>query len=418
MRLTPLSLVAREVLTLENNLYKIDLFSRLGLDISSWHLSLVAYIVFLETCLYCGESVFLSLPDSRISFSGGWDLQREILRHFPQRDTLTKTLDKITFLINLFDESLVPRYLDDWSKTLLVIKNQFLFNLDQSTIDRSIASNKQTKVYEFLVEITDACNTPCLVCESFACKDNVTHVPVSAFKQLLSYLRTLVGDSPVRIRLGGGEPFLHPEFSDIVRAAREAFPEGGILALTNGVIFTRPTSPADERLSAVTENKIGLQIFPSLETNGFMANVRDSTIFGKTATKMSTAYLSIQNKASKPICGHSPTILYDSTSGGFCLSKCFAYKKARELNSLGMSFNERLLIPLSRLSPQNFESILKSLKAEHCSNCLIPSYSALSQRANLTKEPYDIRNCIQGTHRSPTMNSSEIIRTTLLEAIE
>ncbi len=87
--------------------------------------------------------------------------------------------------------------------------------------------------------ITNECNLNCKGC-LFLCNPagDRTEVPVKTVIKDLVRMRELFEDIPW-IRILGGEPLLHKELTEILRAARELFEDSEIDVCTNGLLLPR-----------------------------------------------------------------------------------------------------------------------------------------------------------------------------------
>jgi len=102
---------------------------------------------------------------------------------------------------------------------------------------RSILRKKPV-LHHFEVHITDHCNLNCKGCAHFSNLCPPTFADIDEFTADMNSMASLF--SEVRqIYLLGGEPLLHPQLTEFVYAAREAFPRTRIYLMTNGLLVTR-----------------------------------------------------------------------------------------------------------------------------------------------------------------------------------
>lgn len=84
-----------------------------------------------------------------------------------------------------------------------------------------------------IVEINDACNLSCPVCFADSAVGRGGHRPLAEVERMLDAVVLAEGE-PDLVQLSGGEPTIHPEFWEIVAAAR-ARPIRHLMINTNGV---------------------------------------------------------------------------------------------------------------------------------------------------------------------------------------
>ncbi|HEX8155180.1 MAG TPA: radical SAM protein [Thermoanaerobaculia bacterium] len=114
-----------------------------------------------------------------------------------------------------------------------------------------------------LLEITDACNLRCPVCYADSGPERKSH---RSMEQIEAMLDAIVANEmePDIVQISGGEPTIHPQFFEILDAAKRR-PIKHIMVNTNGVKIARDAAFA-ERLAAYAPGfEIYLQ-FDSLES--------------------------------------------------------------------------------------------------------------------------------------------------------
>lgn len=84
-----------------------------------------------------------------------------------------------------------------------------------------------------IVEITDHCNLRCPTCYAASGPERLTHRPLAQVLAMLDAVVASEGEADV-VQISGGEPTLHPDFFDILDAAR-ARPIKHLMLNTNGV---------------------------------------------------------------------------------------------------------------------------------------------------------------------------------------
>jgi MoaA/NifB/PqqE/SkfB family radical SAM enzyme len=93
-------------------------------------------------------------------------------------------------------------------------------------------------LYHFEVHITDHCNLNCKGCAHFSNLCPPTFADLAEFESDMNRMAGLFS-AVTQIYLLGGEPLLHPQVAEFVRAARKAFPKTRISLMTNGLLVTR-----------------------------------------------------------------------------------------------------------------------------------------------------------------------------------
>jgi hypothetical protein len=87
---------------------------------------------------------------------------------------------------------------------------------------------------QFDLEITHACNKHCPFCDQRIASSPFKHMSWEQYARVVDAMRGLkVG----LVRLIGGEPLMHPEFSGLVRRVRNDFPGAAMVMTTNGALL-------------------------------------------------------------------------------------------------------------------------------------------------------------------------------------
>ena len=114
-----------------------------------------------------------------------------------------------------------------------------------------------------LVEITDGCNLRCPVCYAGSGPERMaSHRPLAEVEAMLDAVVANEGEPDV-VQISGGEPTIHPEFFEILDAARRR-PIRHLMVNTNGVRIAREDGFAERLASYAPGFEIYLQ-FDSLE---------------------------------------------------------------------------------------------------------------------------------------------------------
>ena len=118
-----------------------------------------------------------------------------------------------------------------------------------------------------IVEINDACNLTCPVCFADSAVGRGGHKPLAEVEAMLDAVVRAEGE-PDLVQLSGGEPTIHPEFWEIVAAAR-ARPIRHIMVNTNGVRIAKEQAFVDRLAEIGPGFEVYLQ-FDSLSDDALM----------------------------------------------------------------------------------------------------------------------------------------------------
>lgn len=118
-----------------------------------------------------------------------------------------------------------------------------------------------------ILEVNEACNLSCPVCFAESSVKREAHRPLAEIERMLDILVESEGE-PDLVQISGGEPTLHPQFFEILDAARRR-PIRHLMINTNGLRIAREAGFA-ERLAAYTPRfEVYLQ-FDSLKREALM----------------------------------------------------------------------------------------------------------------------------------------------------
>ena len=118
-----------------------------------------------------------------------------------------------------------------------------------------------------LIEINDACNLTCPVCFADSAVGKGGHKSLAEVEAMLDAVVRAEGE-PDLVQLSGGEPTIHPQFWEIVAAAR-ARPIRHIMVNTNGVRIAQEEGFAEELKAVGIGFEVYLQ-FDSLSDDALM----------------------------------------------------------------------------------------------------------------------------------------------------
>ena len=125
-----------------------------------------------------------------------------------------------------------------------------------------------------LIEINEHCNLTCPVCFAESSPAKSKHLSVATVSRMLDALVASEGE-PDLLQISGGEPTSHPDFFDILDAAR-ARPIRHVMINTNGLRIAREP----DFVAQLAERKRGLEIylqFDSLQRDALM-NLRGADL--------------------------------------------------------------------------------------------------------------------------------------------
>ncbi|MFA6171740.1 MAG: radical SAM protein [Patescibacteria group bacterium] len=102
---------------------------------------------------------------------------------------------------------------------------------------------------DLTIAITYRCNLRCAMCNIWAV-ENPEELPLEFFSNLSPDLRY--------VNISGGEPFLHPQITEIIKAVKEISPKAKIIISTNGFAVSLITKKMAEILKI--DPKIGVRV--------------------------------------------------------------------------------------------------------------------------------------------------------------
>ena len=118
-----------------------------------------------------------------------------------------------------------------------------------------------------IVEINEACNLSCPVCFADSSIKRTSHRPMAEIEAMLDAVVASEGE-PDLVQISGGEPTIHPQFWEILDAAR-ARPIRHLMINTNGVAIAREPGFAERLASYMPRFEVYLQ-FDSLQRDALM----------------------------------------------------------------------------------------------------------------------------------------------------
>ncbi|HET9159447.1 MAG TPA: radical SAM protein [Caulobacteraceae bacterium] len=118
-----------------------------------------------------------------------------------------------------------------------------------------------------IIEVNEACNLSCPVCFADSSTKKTTHRPLAEIERMLDELVKSEGE-PDLVQFSGGEPTLHPQFFDILDAAKRR-PIRHLMINTNGLRIAREPGFAERLAEYRPSFEVYLQ-FDSLRREALM----------------------------------------------------------------------------------------------------------------------------------------------------
>jgi uncharacterized radical SAM superfamily Fe-S cluster-containing enzyme len=118
-----------------------------------------------------------------------------------------------------------------------------------------------------IIEVNEACNLTCPVCFALSSTSRDQHRPLAEIERMLDTLVVSEGE-PDLVQFSGGEPTLHPQFFDILAAARRR-PIRHLMINTNGLRIAREAGFAERLAEFMPGFEVYLQ-FDSLKRDALM----------------------------------------------------------------------------------------------------------------------------------------------------
>lgn len=118
-----------------------------------------------------------------------------------------------------------------------------------------------------IVEVNEACNLSCPVCFADSSVKREAHRPLAEIERMLDALVESEGE-PDLVQLSGGEPTIHPQFFEILAAAK-ARPIRHLMINTNGLRIAREPRFAERLAEFMPRFEVYLQ-FDSLKRDALM----------------------------------------------------------------------------------------------------------------------------------------------------
>ena len=113
-----------------------------------------------------------------------------------------------------------------------------------------------------LLEITDACNLTCPICYANSGTHRTTHRPLDQIERMLDLIIANEMEPDI-VQISGGEPTIHPQFFDILDAAKRR-PIRHLMVNTNGIRIATDAAFAERLATYMPKFELYLQ-FDSLQ---------------------------------------------------------------------------------------------------------------------------------------------------------
>lgn len=118
-----------------------------------------------------------------------------------------------------------------------------------------------------IIEVNEACNLSCPVCFAESSVKRAAHRPLAEIEAMLDAIVAAEGE-PDLVQLSGGEPTIHPQFFEILAAARRR-PIRHLMINTNGLRIAREPGFAERLAAYMPGFEVYLQ-FDSLKRDALM----------------------------------------------------------------------------------------------------------------------------------------------------
>ncbi len=119
-----------------------------------------------------------------------------------------------------------------------------------------------------IIEVNEACNLSCPVCFADSSVKREAHRPLAEIERMLDVIVAAEGE-PDLVQLSGGEPTIHPQFFEILAAAKRR-PIRHLMVNTNGLRIAREPGFAEQLAAFGPGFEVYLQ-FDSLRRDALMA---------------------------------------------------------------------------------------------------------------------------------------------------
>jgi uncharacterized radical SAM superfamily Fe-S cluster-containing enzyme len=128
--------------------------------------------------------------------------------------------------------------------------------------DCGICPDHEQHGCNLLIEVTDNCNLRCPTCYAGSGPERQTHRPLEQIERMLDKAVENEGEPDV-VQISGGEPTVHPQFFEILDAAKRR-PIRHLMVNTNGVRIAREDGFAEQLAAYLPDFELYLQ-FDSLQ---------------------------------------------------------------------------------------------------------------------------------------------------------
>jgi MoaA/NifB/PqqE/SkfB family radical SAM enzyme/GT2 family glycosyltransferase len=123
-----------------------------------------------------------------------------------------------------------------------------------------IKADMSKDVLDFIMPVSNLhCNSSCKSCVTASPLVEREFTTLKSYKNDIRRLKELYWHVS-RFRITGGEPLLHPDISEMVEIAREAFPATGLAIQSNGNLILKNDGSLDGLFEVMKKNRCGFQI--------------------------------------------------------------------------------------------------------------------------------------------------------------
>lgn len=146
----------------------------------------------------------------------------------------------------------------------IIISSQYSNEIKAQLIQNGIKKFRDFIYLPYLeLHLTDHCNLNCKGCSHFCPIADKNYLSMGTYLKDMKRM-AMIFESILTIRLMGGEPLLHPNIVDFVKATRYLFPKSLIAVVTNGILLPQMSS---EFYEALRDNQITLDVtvYPILQ---------------------------------------------------------------------------------------------------------------------------------------------------------
>jgi MoaA/NifB/PqqE/SkfB family radical SAM enzyme len=123
----------------------------------------------------------------------------------------------------------------------IIPENSFFYKYLNLLALKATSKNrlKPRTVLKFGIHFTDHCNLNCKSCDNFSPLANECFLDIDVLERDCARLSGLTKRQIEEIQIYGGEPLLHPQFTDLLDVIGKYFDTGNIRIITNGILLLK-----------------------------------------------------------------------------------------------------------------------------------------------------------------------------------